>query len=123
MLLRVIDFKGNNWQRDFRVVKKKLRGKKVPFTIKKTPDDGTILYSIWADEEYIDEARDLVALYYSKKPEIVSMNQRVESLAEAFEDEWIYALIALFIYYPKKHPLYFTAILIVILAMVFFPLV
>jgi len=123
MLLKVIDFKGHNWQRDFRVVKKKMRSKKLPFTIKKTPDYGTILYSIWADDGYIDEARDLVALYYSKKPEVVSMNQRVETLAEAFEDEWIYALMALFIYYPRKHPFYFTAILIVILAMVLFPLV
>ncbi len=123
MLLKVIDFKGNNWRRDYRVIKKKLRSEKVPFTIKKLPEYETIMHSLWVDDEYIDKARELVAAYYSMKPEVVEKNKRVDKLARQFEDEWIYTLLAIFIYYPRKHPFYFGVILLVILAMVLFPVI
>lgn len=123
MLLKVTDFKSDHWRRDFRKVKKKLRSQNIPFTIKKTPEFGTIVYSLWADDEHIDKARNLAAAYFAKKPEVVRLNERVENLANKFGDEWVYALIAIFIVYPKKHPLYFAVALLVILAMVLPPMV
>jgi hypothetical protein len=123
MLLKVIDFNGNHWRRDYRKIKKILRNEKVPFTIKKLPEYETLMHSLWVDDEYLDKAIVLVEAYYSKKPEILRKNARVKKLSKEFEEEWIFTLIAIFIYYPKKHPVYFGVILLVILAMVLFPII
>lgn len=123
MLLTIVELKGNDWQRDFRALKKKLRTANIPYTVKKEPRDSFLYYSLCSEPEYIDEARNIAAEYYAMKPEVIKRNRRVNQLATELGQDWFYIIIAMLIHFPRKYPFWTLIVLILLASQIFWVVV
>ena len=119
----VIEFNPYNWRPHYRNIKKLLRKNRVPYKTKKRATDQGLLQSIWADENHIEKARELVSSYDIKDPYIIAQEERVEKLSKEFEKDWYWYLVAIFVRYPVAHPWYFLVTLVLVLTIILFPFV
>ena len=116
MLFLAKEFTEIGWYPHFRKVKKLLRKKSIPFTIKKQPTRDGLIHSIWANEEHIDAVRREITGYYGDDPKTQRQAERVEELSSEFEKNWFYYLLAIIYHYGRYRPLLFWPLFLVIVA-------
>ena len=115
------EFTGHDWYPDYKKIKKILREKQIPFKIRKLMTERGLEHSIWAKEEYVEEARQLIEDYYSTDPKFIGRKLRVEKISKEFEETWFQSLIFVISNNVMKNPILSFVITTVILAMILFP--
>ena len=115
------EFTEEKWYPKYRKIKKALRSKKIPFTIRKLSSSGGMVHGIWTTSEYIDQARDIVCEHYLQDPKIRNQILRTEALAQEFEDKWIKNIFFTLIVKVINHPVIFIATAVAVIAMVVYP--
>ena len=122
MLILAKEFREVVWYPHFRKIKKALRNRKIPFTIKKQPTPEGLLHSIWAREENIVEVKNVISSYYGPEHREKLQERRVDALAAKFESSWYLYLVAVVVHHGKYHPFVFWPIFIAVLAGIVYPI-
>ena len=116
------EFTEYDWYPNYKKIKKCLRKEKIPFVVKKTPDQDGLIYSIWVDEYHIDKAKCVVATQYKNNKKLISQENKVEKLTKNFEGNLPYNIFYYSYLKIIKSPLLFFLILLFILAMALYPI-
>tara|TARA_R110002096_G_scaffold157147_1_gene321994 strand:+ start:456 stop:839 length:384 start_codon:yes stop_codon:yes gene_type:complete len=115
------EFVEHDWFPDYKKIKKILRKKKIPFTVRKQLSDDGLLHSIWATEEYIEKTISIIQECYSDDIRVVGREIRIDKYSKEFEETWLKSLIFIVRGKLNTKPILHLLIIIMVLAMIIFP--